>query len=231
MKTVVITGGSDGIGKALAEDLSADYSVIILARNEEALKNIAQQTGSNWFVCDVKNGLKVKSVFEDIVAQHSRIDVVINNAGVVVNGPLEETPDEDIENVITTNTIGGIYVAKAALTAMKPQKSGRIINVISQAGLNTRANRSVYNASKWAMTGFTKALEEEAGNFGILVTGFYPGTTQTEFFSKAGLQIQGNALNVRDIVSAVRYILSAPDDVAIPELSIKPALSPRKYPQ
>jgi len=223
MKTVVITGGSDGIGKALAEDLSADYNVIILARNEEALRNIAQQTRANWFACDVKDGSRVKSVFEDIVAQHSRIDVVINNAGVIVNGPLEETSDEDIENVITTNTIGGIYVAKAALAVMKPQKSGRIINVISQAGLNARANRSVYNASKWAMTGFTKALEEEAGNYGILVTGFYPGTTHTELFTKAGLEIQGKALNVREVVSAVRYILSAPDDVAIPELSIKPA--------
>lgn len=226
MKTIVITGGSDGIGKALAEDLSGDYNVIILARNEDALKDISERTGASWFVCNVKDSKQVKSVFEDIMAQHSRIDVLINNAGVIVNGELVDTPDDVIENVITTNTIGAIYVAKAALKVMKAQRNGRIINVISQAGLGARAGRSIYNASKWAMTGFTKALEEEAGDYGVLVTGFYPGTVQTELFAKAGLEIKGGTLSTNEMVGAIRYILSLPDDAAISELGIKPARSP-----
>lgn len=226
MKTIVITGGSDGIGKALAEDLSTDYNVVILGRNEDALKDIAERKGVSWFVCDVKDSKQVKSVFEDIIAEHSAIDVLINNAGVIVNGELVDTPDDVIENVITTNTIGAIYVAKAALKTMKTQRNGRIINVISQAGLNARPGRSIYNASKWAMTGFTKALEEEAGDYEVLVTGFYPGTVQTELFAKAGLEIRGNSLKVNEIVGAIRYILSLPDNVAVPELGIKPARSP-----
>lgn len=229
MKTIVITGGSDGIGKALAEDLSSDYNVVILARNEDALKDIAERSGVNYFICDVKNAEQVKDVFEEIMAQHSRIDVLINNAGVIVNGELIDTPDDVIENVITTNTLGAIYVAKAALKTMKAQGSGRIINVISQAGRNAKANRSVYNASKWALTGFTKALEEEAGNYGVLVTGFYPGTVRTDLFAKAGLEIKGNALDVSDIVGSIRYILSLPDTVAVPELDIKPSWNPKHY--
>lgn len=227
MKTIVITGGSDGIGKALAEDLSADNKVVILARNEDALKAIAERTGASYFVCDVKNAAQVKTVFEEIVAEHSQIDVLINNAGVIVNGELVDAPDDVIENVITTNTLGAIYVAKAALTTMKAQKSGRIINVISQAGRSAKAGRSIYNASKWALTGFTKALEEEAGNYGVLVTGFYPGTVRTELFAKAGLELNGNALETSDIVGAIRYIVSLPNTVAIPELDIKPAWDPK----
>jgi short-subunit dehydrogenase len=219
MKTIVITGGSDGLGRALAESLSSDNKVIILARTEAALDLVATETGAQWIACDVRDAKSVTKAFEQI----SEIDVLINNAGVIVNGDLTETPDETIENVITTNTIGSIYVAKAALKVMKKQKSGRIINVISQAGVTAKAYRSVYNASKWALTGFTKALEEEAKEYGVLVTGFYPGTIRTDLFAKAGLEIKGPALNTDDAVGAINYILSLSNDVAVPELGIKPA--------
>jgi short-subunit dehydrogenase len=219
MKTIVITGGSDGLGRALAENLSSDNNIIILARTEAALDLVAMETGAKWIACDVRDAKSVEKAFEQI----TDIDVLINNAGVIVNGDLTETPDETIENVITTNTIGGIYIAKAALKIMKAKKSGRIINVISQAGITAKANRSVYNASKWAMTGFTKALEEEAKEYGVLVTGFYPGTIRTDLFAKAGMEIKGPALNVEDAVGAVRYILSLSNDIAVPELGIKPA--------
>jgi short-subunit dehydrogenase len=219
MKTIVITGGSDGLGRALAESLSSENKVIILARNEAALHMVTANTGAEYITCDVRDAASVTRAFEQIKS----IDVLINNAGVIVNGDLTETSDEVIANVITTNTIGGIYVAKAALKIMKQQKNGRIINVISQAGLTAKANRSVYNASKWALTGFTKALEEEAKEYGVLVTGFYPGTIRTELFNKAGLEIKGPALNTDDAVGAIKYILSLSDDVAVPELGIKPA--------
>lgn len=219
MKTIVITGGSDGLGRALAESLSSENKVIILARNEAALHMIAANTGAEYITCDVRDAKSVREAFEQIES----IDVLINNAGVIVNGDLTETSDEVIANVITTNTIGGIYVAKAALKIMKQQKSGRIINVISQAGITAKANRSVYNASKWALTGFTKAIEEEAKEYGVLVTGFYPGTIRTELFSKAGLEIKGPVLNTDDAVGAIKYILSLSNDVAVPELGIKPA--------
>jgi short-subunit dehydrogenase len=219
VKTIVITGGSDGLGRALAENLSSENKVIILARHKAALDMVAGNTGAQWIACDVRDAKSVSSAFEQI----DSIDVLINNAGVIVNGDLTETSDEIIENVITTNTLGSIYAAKAALKLMKSQKSGRIINVISQAGITAKANPSVYNASKWAMTGFTKALEEEAKAYGVLVTGFYPGTIRTDLFAKAGLEIKGPALSTDEAVSAIRYILSLSNNVAVPELGIKPA--------
>jgi short-subunit dehydrogenase len=221
MKTIVITGGSDGLGKALAEKLSSENTVIILARNEAALHKIAVQTGCEYVVCDVRDAKQVARTFEEILAKHPTIDVLINNAGVIVNGELENIPDETIENVITTNTLGTIYMAKAALSHMKEQKAGLILNVVSTAGITAKATRSIYNASKWAVTGFTKALQDEAYLYGVRVTGFYPGTIKTDLFAKAGLEIKGPALTTDQAVKAIEFVLSCDDEVLIPEIGMK----------
>jgi short-subunit dehydrogenase len=222
MKTIVITGGSDGIGKALAESLAKDHKVVILARNEESLKQIADQANCSYIVCDVRDAQQVAKTFKNIIAEHGVIDVLINNAGVIVNGDLVDTSYEVIENTISTNTLGAIFVAKTALQYMKERKSGFIVNVISQAGLAAKPNRSIYNASKWAMTGFTKALQQEAAEYGVRVTGFYPGTIQTDLFAKAGLEIRGPSLTTDQIVTAVEFLVSLDDNVLVPEFGIKP---------
>lgn len=221
MKTTVITGGSDGIGKALAERLAPDNKVIILARNEAALHKIAQTTGCTYYVCDVRDAKQVATTFDKISAEHGKIDVLINSAGVIVNGELVDTPYETIENVITTNTLGTIYAAKAALNHMKAQKEGQIINIVSTAGITAKATRSIYNASKWAITGFTKALQEEAAEYNVRVTGFYPGTIRTNLFAKAGLPLNGKALTTEQAVKSIEFVLSCDDEVLIPEIGMK----------
>lgn len=221
MKTIVITGGSDGIGKALAYALAPDYKVIILARNEEALQRIGQETGCEWYVCDVRNAQNVREVIDEIASKYGSIDVLINNAGIIVNGDVTETDDKIVKDVIDTNTTGAIYVAKHTLKHMKKQQSGLIVNVVSQSGLIARANRSIYNASKWAMTGFTKAIQDEAFEYGVRVTGFYPGTVKTELFAKAGLELNTVALSTDTIVEAINFLLTLPDTVIVPELGMK----------
>jgi len=223
MKTILITGGSSGLGKALAKKLSKDEDnkVVILARNEQALQEIAAKANCDYAVCDVRDAKQVSKVFAEIAEKHGHIDVLINNAGVIVNGELVDTSDEDIENVITTNTLGSMYAAKAALKQMEQQRSGLIINVISQSGLNARANRSIYNASKFALTGFTKALQQEAAEYNVRVTGFYPGTIKTGLFAKAGIEMKGESLTTEQAVKSIEFLLSCDEDVLIPELGIK----------
>ena len=221
MKTLIITGGSDGLGKALAEKLAKDHQVVILARNKQALQEIAAKSNCGYIVCDVRDAKQVSKAFTEIAEKHGRIDVLINNAGVIVNGELVDTSDEDIENVITTNTLGSIYAAKAALKRMKQQRSGLIINVVSQSGLNARANRSVYNASKFALTGFTKALQQETAAYGVRVTGFYPGTIKTGLFAKTGIEMKGPSLTTEQAVKSIEFLLSCDEDVLIPELGTK----------
>lgn len=221
MKTVVITGGSDGLGKALAEKLAPENKVIILARNEAALHKISQDIGCSYYVCDIRDAKQVASTFENITINHGRIDVLVNNAGVIINGELDQIPDETIENVITTNTLGTIYATKQAFARMKQQKEGLILNVVSTAGLTAKATRGIYNASKWAITGFTKALQEEAVEYNVRVTGFYPGTIKTDLFAKAGLPLNGKALTTDQAVKAIEFVLSYDDKVLIPEVGIK----------
>lgn len=219
---IVITGASDGIGEAMARAFSKDHKVIMLARNEEKLQKIAEETQALFMICDVRDADSVRETFESIANQFGKIDILINNAGVITNGDVTETQDEVIKNVIDTNTLGAIYVAKYALVSMKKAKDGLIINVISQAGVTARPNRSIYNASKWALTGFTRAIQEEASEYGVRVTGFYPGTIQTDLFKKAGLNINSDALTTEDIVDAVSFIINQPVTSFVPHLEIKP---------
>jgi len=222
MKTIVITGGSDGLGKALAENLSSGNRVFVLARNEGVLKELSNTSGCEYIVCDVRKAEEVQHAFAKIYEQTpTGIDVLINNAGVIANGDLTETSYEDITNVIETNTLGSIYVAKEALILMKQAKKGLVINVISQSGLNARADRSIYNASKWALTGFTKALQQEGAAYGVRVTGFYPGTIKTKLFEKAGIEMKGPALELQQIVDGINYLISTDDSVLVPEFGIK----------
>jgi len=222
MKNIVITGGSDGIGEALAKALSSDFHVTLLARNTDKLEQLSKEIGCDFSVCDIRKYEDVKRAFDEIKSRHELVDILINNAGVIVNGDLTETPYDTIEDVMSTNAMGTIFVTKACLEIMKPQKSGLIINVISQAGITAKPYRSVYNASKWALTGFTKAIQEEACEYGVRVTGFYPGTVSTKLFEKAGLDIHGAALDTAQIVKTLRFVIDSDDSMLFPELGVKP---------
>lgn len=218
---IVVTGASDGLGEGLVRYFAGKDKVVALARNEDKLKQTAEETGCSYIVCDVRSSESVKASFDKIAAEHGVIDTVINNAGVIVNGDVTETEDEVIENVMNTNAIGAIYVAKYALKSMKSNRSGQIVNIISTAGITARANRSIYNASKWALSGFSKAIQEEAAEYGVRVAAFYPGTIRTKLFEKAGIVLHGKVMEVEDVVSSVAFIVDQPRGVIIPHLEMR----------
>ena len=163
-KVVLITGGSSGIGKSIGEYLhQKGFTVYGTSRNPEKITNSVFPL----VALDVRNASSIQQAVAAVIASCGRIDVVINNAGVGITGPLEEIPTEEIKNNFETNFFGPIEVMKAVLPQMRAQKSGLIINVTSIAGYMGLPYRSVYSASKGALELITEALRMEVKSFGI----------------------------------------------------------------
>jgi NAD(P)-dependent dehydrogenase (short-subunit alcohol dehydrogenase family) len=175
-KVVLITGGSSGIGKSIGEFLH-QKGFIVYGTSRSPEKN----TDSVFplIALDVRNSASIKEAVNYIIASSGKIDVVINNAGVGITGPLEEIPTEEIKNNFETNFFGPIEVMKAVLPQMRLQKSGLIINVTSIAGYMGLPYRSVYSASKGALELITEALRMEVKGFGITITNIAPGDFAT----------------------------------------------------
>lgn len=221
-KVIVITGGSEGLGKAIAKRLIKDNKVIIISNNEEKLKKTATEIQCEYVVCDVTNYKQIENAIDTILKKYINIDILINNAGVWLEGDLTENTFEKISNCIDVNTKGPIYMTKAVLPNMYKNKSGLIINVCSQASFDNDDYSVVYNASKWAMRGFNRSIQRDISKKGVKVTGFYPGFMQTNLFKKAGNDYDtSTGLEVEKVAKAIEYIINVDSDVIIPEMGIK----------
>lgn len=216
-KVIVITGGNSGLGKATAEILAKKHKVIILGKNVKEVEKTTKELRCEGFICDVTDIEQVKNTFAQIVKKYKKVDCLINCAGVFIKGPIEENNSEEIQNVILVNVFGTILMTNIFVPQFKKQKYGRIINVSSQAGLTVKSERSVYNASKWAVTGFTKCIQLELAPYNISVVGFYPGFIHTNLFSK-GKDLRtdfSTAMRVEQPAEALAYLVNADDDLVI----------------
>ncbi len=221
-KTIVVTGGSDGLGKTLASYLSKENNVIILATNEEKLKKVANDNGCKYYVCDVSNYNIVYNCISEIVNEFGKIDVLINNAGLWIQEELDINDSNRINDVVDVNLLGVINCSKAVIPIMKEKKDGLIININSQAGINHKAERVVYNATKWGVTGFSKSLQDEVAKYGIRVTNVMPGMMKTDMFNKLNIQKNmDNGIDTREVYRLIQFIIDTPNDVMIPEVGIK----------
>ncbi|NDP28883.1 MAG: SDR family oxidoreductase [Flavobacterium sp.] len=179
-KVVLITGGSSGIGKSIGEFLHhKGFIVYGTSRNPERVLNSVFPLVQ----LDVRNVDSIEKAVANIIASSGRLDIVINNAGVGITGPLEEIPTEEIRNNFETNFFGPIEVMKAVLPQMRSQKSGLIINITSIAGYMGLPYRSVYSASKGALELITEGLRMEVKCFGIQITNVAPGDFATNIAS------------------------------------------------
>lgn len=221
-KTIVITGGSDGLGKTLTESLSKENNVIILATNEDKLKLVATDNSCKYKVCDVSDYTAVEKTISEIIIENNKIDVLISNAGLWIQEELDTNDSDRIKSVIEVNLLGTINVSKAVIPNMKQNKDGLIININSQAGINHKAERVVYNASKWGVTGFSKSLQDEVAKYGIRVTDVLPGMMKTDMFNKMNItKNMANGLDTKEVARLVQFIIDTPSDVMIPEVGIK----------
>ena len=221
-KVIVITGASDGLGKTLTECLSKENNVIALATTEEKLQKVAEDNNCNYKVCDVSDYHQVEKCTNEIIGEFGKIDILINNAGLWIQEELEENDEKRIHDVIDVNLLGVIYMTKAVIPIMKKNQDGIIININSQAGINHKAERVVYNASKWGVTGFSKSLQDEVAKYGIRVTDIMPGMLKTDMFNKMNIKKNmENGLDTKEVARLVKFIIDTPKDVMIPEVGIK----------
>lgn len=222
MKTILITGGSDGLGKALAQELAKDNKVVIIATNEERLKEAAKELNCEHFVCDISDHKQVEETINKIIAKFGTIDILINNAGILVQGELEFNSCEEIQRLVEVNLLGTMFITKACVPIMKKNKGGLIININSRAGLGYKAESTVYNASKWGMTGFSGSLQEELNKYGIRITDIFSGRMKTNMFKKINIEKDMlKAIDTKEVVRLIKFIIETPNDVVIPQVGIK----------
>lgn len=179
-KVVLITGGSSGIGKAIGEFLNTKgFTVYGTSRNPERYKD----SKIALLALDVVDTQSIAECVSQLLKKEGRIDVLVNNAGAGITGPIEEIPEEEIKRNFDTNFFGPINVIKAVLPSMREQKSGLVVNITSIAGYMGLPYRGIYSASKGALELITEAFRMEIKDFGIQMTNVAPGDFATNIAS------------------------------------------------
>ena len=175
-KVILITGASSGIGKSAAEFLSAKgFKVYGTGRNPK----INQKNGYSLIPLDVTKPETISLAIDSIIKIEGRLDVLVNNAGMGITGPIEDTPTNEMRKVFETNFFGAIDMMKAVLPQMRKQQSGTIINVTSIAGYMGLPFRGVYSATKGALDLVSEAIRMEVKEFGIQIATIAPGDVAT----------------------------------------------------
>ena len=237
-KIVVITGASSGLGEAAARFLSAEGATVVLGARRidriQALANELNQSGRKALAIatDVTRFDHVKKLVDDAVRSYGRIDVMLNNAGVMLHSPLERLKLEDWDQMIDINIKGVMYGIAAALPHMKQQKSGHFINVSSVAGHKIRPNGTVYAATKHAVRVISEGLRMEVKPYNIRTTVISPGAVATELIDRiTEPDIREGVHQIADEIALpaetfgrmVAFVISQPEDVDVNEIVFRPS--------
>lgn len=178
---VLITGASRGLGLACARHLADnDYTVYGTSRNPETIPDKKSSDNFHKIQMDVNDSESVRAGIQQIITEQGQIDVLINNAGIVLAGPLEQTAIDEAKLQFETNFFGVARVCKAVLPTMRDKRSGLIINISSMAGLFGLPYEGFYSSSKFAIEGYSEALSNEVHSFGIKIVIVEPGDHDTD---------------------------------------------------
>ncbi|MEG3938969.1 SDR family oxidoreductase [Microcoleus sp. S36b_A3] len=234
-KVVIITGASSGLGEAAAKRLAASGAKLMLAaRREDRLKElvdtIARSGGTaTYLVTDVTDRAQVETLAKETLSTYGRIDVLINNAGLMPLSPLDQIKVEEWDQMIDVNIKGVLYGIAAVLPTMRQQKSGHIINLSSVAGHKVFPGSAVYCATKFAVRAISEGLRLES-NGEIRSTNISPGAITTELLTTisdkdTAANMNGLyeiAIDADAIARAIAYAIEQPADVDVNEMIIRP---------
>ncbi|SEP26740.1 MULTISPECIES: SDR family oxidoreductase [unclassified Nitrosovibrio] len=228
-KVAIVTGAGQGLGEAIANTLGAAGAIVCACDiKEDQVKSVVQAIndagGTAYsYLLDVRNEDDVRQTVDDIMAEHGRVDVLINNAGTDVTLSIEDLSIADWERVVEVNLHGPFLLSKAIYPLLKRQGKGHIVNVTSTAAKRVWTEATAYHASKWGLLGFSHALHAEGRRDNIKVTAVVAGGMRTPFIMERFPDTDPNVLqDPKNVAETVHFVLTQPDETVIPEVMVLP---------
>ena len=221
--TALITGGSSGIGRAIAQSLVASGArVAITGRAERKLAEAAKELGVHPIHADVSVEADVERTYKEVLQKFGNLDILVNNAGSGVFKNLVDMGKKEFEDVFATNVTGAMLMAREAAKHFVKMQRGNIVNISSTAGLRGAPNGTAYYASKFALRGMTECWRAELRKYNVRVILVNPSEVVTNFYPTAGLPQKANATKLRgeDIAQVVKAMLEMDDRGFAPEVSV-----------
>jgi NADP-dependent 3-hydroxy acid dehydrogenase YdfG len=241
-KTAVVTGASSGIGEATVRALVAEGAAVVAGarrkeRLEELVEEVTQVGGKMVGVeCDITDEKQAQDLVRRAVEEFGRIDVLVNNAGIMLLSKIERGLSDEWRRMFDVNVMGLLYATHAAIRYMKEQGSGHIVNISSVAGRRVRPTTGVYSGTKFAVNAISEALRQELLEDSVRVTVIEPGVVETELQSHItdeeaiesldAMRERLDALQAEDIANAIAYAVTQPERVSVSEVLIRPTQQP-----
>ena len=233
MKNVIITGAANGVGKAVANKLK-NQNLILIDIDENNLQKVAREINAKYYICDVSDDKQITNVFKDINVNYSKIDCLINCAGIWISGDISKQEESKykemnelsrVKHVIDTNVFGIIAMIKSVFPIMKNQGYGQIININSQSGVMCEPPFPVYNASKTGANAFRKAIQNDLAQNNIKITDVCPGLIKTDFYKRANNElpesVMDTGLTAEDVANTVKFVFDLPHEITIPSIEVR----------
>lgn len=233
MKNVIITGAANGVGKAIANKLK-NQNLILIDIDENNLQKVAREINAKYYICDVSDDKQITNVFKDINENYSKIDCLINCAGIWISGDISKQEESNyremnelsrVKHVIGTNVFGVIAMIKSVFPIMKNQGYGQIININSQSGVMCEPPFPVYNASKTGANAFRKAIQNDLAQNNIKITDVCPGLIKTDFYKRANNELPESVMNTgltaEDVANTVKFVFDLPHEITIPSIEVR----------
>ncbi len=233
-RVALVTGGTRGIGEAIARRLSAEgFAVFISGRTEESVRSALARFAKEGlafrgFAADARSEEDQKRLVESVAREGGGLDVLVNNAGIGHFAPVDQMSSDRFREVLETNLFGPFYAVRHAAPLMKKNGGGFIVNIASLAGVNAFAGGSAYNASKFGLLGFSEAAMLDLRHDGIRMATVLPGSVATDWSHSHGNQDASWMLRPEDVAEAVADLVRFPGRAIASRIDLRPSRPPRK---